>query len=113
MANSQGRGGRRGKSDLKPLGEMLGRSLGRGFLNFTAQKLRIFDIWAQVVGDEVAARTKPSMLYDGKLTVLVSGPAWLERYSYQKSDWLGRLNAELAQGAEVEEIILKVGQWES
>ncbi|MDR1920555.1 MAG: DUF721 domain-containing protein [Candidatus Adiutrix sp.] len=102
---------RRRKGELKPLSETLGQSLGRGYLNFTAQKLRVFDVWPQVVGETDAARTKPEMLHDGKLAVLVPGPAWLERFSYKKRDWLTRLNAELADGAVVEEIILKVGEF--
>ena len=102
---------KRPKSDLKPLSESLGRSLGRGFLNFTAQKLRVFEIWAQVVGPDDAARTRPEMLVDGRLTVSVPGPAWLDRYSYKKGEWLTKLNNELADQALVDEIILKIGDF--
>lgn len=99
------------KSQLTPLSESLGRSLSRGFLNFTAQKLRVFEVWPQVVGPEAAARTRPEMLHNGRLTVLVPGPAWLDRYTYEKSEWLGRLNRELADQALVEDIILKIGEF--
>ena len=102
---------KRSKSRLTPLSEALGRSLSRGFLNFTAQHLRVFDIWARVVGPEDAARTRPDLLHHGRLTVLVPGPAWLDRYSYKKGEWLVRLNNELDDQALVEEIILKVGEF--
>lgn len=101
---------KRRRSDLIPLSQSLGQSLGRGFLNFTAQKLRVFDIWPQIVGVEDAARTYPDELHNGHLTVLVPGPAWLDRFSYKKQDWLKRLNKELAEQAEVEEILLKIGE---
>jgi len=102
---------KRFKSQLTPLSESLGRSLGRGFLNFTAQKLRVFEVWPLVVGEPDAARTRPEMLHDGRLTVLVPGPAWMDRFSYKKAQWLERLNYELADQAVVEEIILKVGDF--
>lgn len=102
---------KRAKSSPTPLAESLGRSMGRGFINFTAQKLRVFEIWPQVVGEADNARTRPVLLYDGKLTVEVPGPAWLERFRYQKQAWLTRLNTELAEQALVEDIIFKVGEF--
>lgn len=102
---------KRSKSRLTPLSETLGQSLGRGFLNFTAQKLRVFEVWPLVVGEQDAARTRPEMLHDGRLTVLVPGPAWMDRFSYKKAQWLERLNNELDDQAVVEEIILKVGDF--
>ncbi len=102
---------KRFKSQLTPLSQTLGRAMTKGFLNFTAQKLRVFDLWAQVVGPDDAARTRPTVLQDGRLTVLVPGPAWLDRFSYKKGRWLEDLNRELADQALVEEIILKVGEF--
>ena len=102
---------KRHKGQLIPLSESLGRSLGRGFLNFTAQKLRVFEVWDQVVGETDKARTRPEVLHDGRLTVLVPGPAWLERFSYKKALWLEKLNNELADQAVVEDIIFKVGDF--
>jgi hypothetical protein len=96
---------------LTPLAETLGLSLSRGFLHFTARKLRVFEIWPQVVGPENAARVRASLIHNGRLTVLVPGPAWLDRFSYQKADWLRRLNLELAGQPVVEDIILKIGDF--
>ncbi len=101
---------KRAKSVPTPLSETLGRSMGKGFLNFTAQKLRVFEIWPQVVGPD-SARTRPVLLYDGKLTVEVPGPAWLERFRYKKQDWLQRLNAELAEQALIDDVIFKIGEF--
>ncbi len=102
---------RRPRSQLTPLSEALGKSLGRGHLNFVAQKLRIFELWPQIVGPEVAAKSKAQIIDGSTLTVLVPGPAYLNLFSYQKTGWLRRLNAELAGEAELSEIILKVGEF--
>lgn len=102
---------KRSRGQLTPLSESLGQSLSRGFLNFTAQKLRVYDIWPRVVGPDDAARTRPELFHDGRLTVAVPGPAWLDRFSYKKGAWLIRLNNELAEQALVEEIIFRVGEF--
>lgn len=102
---------KRAKSTPTPLAESLGRSMSRGFLNFTAQKLRVFEIWPQVVGPGYSPNTRPVLLYDGKLTVEVPGPAWMERFRYEKRHWLQRLNAELADQALVDDIIFKIGEF--
>ncbi|MDR1043625.1 MAG: DUF721 domain-containing protein [Candidatus Adiutrix sp.] len=102
---------KRGQSRLTPLSETLGRSLGRGYLNFMAQKLRVFEVWPRVVGPEDAARTRPVEIHHGRLTVLVPGPAWLDRFSYKKPQWLRLLNNELSNEALVEEIVLKIGEF--
>jgi len=102
---------KRGKSQLTPLSQTLGRAMTTGFLNFTAQKLRVFDLWPQVVGPEDAARTRPDVLHNGRLTVLVPGSIWLDHFSYKKGQWIEDLNRELADQALIDEIILKIGEF--
>jgi len=96
---------------LTPLSEIIGASLSRGFLHFTARKLRVFELWPRVVGPRDAARTKAHFLQGGRLVVLVPGPAWLDRFTYKKTDWLKCLNRELGEQAALEEIVLKVGEF--
>ena len=97
---------------LTPLSEIIGASLSRGFLHFTARRLRVFELWPRVVGSADAARTRARSLQGGRLIVLVPGPAWLDRFTYKKADWLRRLNQELGEEASLEEIILKVGDFQ-
>jgi predicted nucleic acid-binding Zn ribbon protein len=98
---------------LTPLSEIIGASLNRGFLHFTARKLRVFELWPRVVGSADADRTRAHLLQGGRLVVLVPGPAWLDRFTYKKADWLKRLNQELGGQAALEEIVLKVGDFQS
>jgi predicted nucleic acid-binding Zn ribbon protein len=97
---------------LTPLSEIIGSSLSRGFLHFTARKMRVFELWPRVVGSADAARTRAKSLQGGRLLVLVPGPAWLDRFTYKKAEWLKRLNTELGDQAALEEIILKVGDFQ-
>ena len=97
---------------LTPLSEIIGVSLSRGFLHFTARKLRVFELWPRVVGPADAARTRARFLQGSRLVVLVPGPAWLDRFSYKKADWLKRLNQELDAQAAIEEIVLKIGEFQ-
>jgi len=98
-------------SRLTPLSDIIGTSLSRGFLHFTARKLRVFELWPQVVGPADAARTRARFLQGGRLVVLVPGPAWLDRFTYKKTEWLERLNRELGEEAALEEIKLQVGDF--
>jgi predicted nucleic acid-binding Zn ribbon protein len=97
---------------LTPISEIIGASLSRGFLHFTARRLRVFELWPQVVGPADAARTRARFLRGGRLIVLGPGPAWLDRFTYKKADWLRGLNRELGDQAALEEIILKVGDFQ-
>jgi len=97
---------------LTPLSEIIGESLSRGFLHFTARKLRVFELWPRVVGSVDAAKARARFLQGGRLIVLVPGPAWLDRFTYKKADWLKRLNLELGEQAALEEIVLKVGDFQ-
>ncbi|MCL2029138.1 MAG: DUF721 domain-containing protein [Deltaproteobacteria bacterium] len=94
---------------LTPLSEIIGASLSRGFLHFTARRLRVFELWPQVAGPRDAARAKARFLEGGRLIVLVPGSAWLDRFTYKKADWLKRLNRELGPEAALEDIVLKIG----
>ena len=97
---------------LTPISEIIGASLSRGFLHFTARRLRVFELWPRVVGPMDAARTRARSLQGGRLIVLVPGPAWLDRFTYKKNEWLRGLNRELGEQAALEEIILKVGDFQ-
>ncbi len=102
---------KRPRSQLTPLSDSLGKALNTGFLNFTAQKLRVFDLWPQVVGPMASQRTRPKYLRDGLLVVEVPGPAWLANYRYLLPQWLKKLNLELGGGAVIDEIKLEVGEF--
>lgn len=69
----------------------------------------VFPLWAEVVGAELARRTEPLRIEEGKLFVRVDGSAWMQELQFLKHEIRERLNARA--GAElVREIFLVAGR---
>jgi len=63
------------------------------------RRLALFRIWADEVGDAVAAHAEPAALRDGVLSVRVHGAVWMQELQFAKEEIRTRLNRRL--GAEV------------
>jgi predicted nucleic acid-binding Zn ribbon protein len=59
----------------------------------------VFGRWAQIVGPELAAHTRPDGLADGELTVTADSTAWATQVRLLAAQLVRRLNAELGDGA--------------
>jgi predicted nucleic acid-binding Zn ribbon protein len=59
----------------------------------------VFGRWAQIVGPELAAHTKPEALADGELTVTADSTAWATQVRLLAGQLIHRLNTELGDGA--------------
>jgi predicted nucleic acid-binding Zn ribbon protein len=55
--------------------------------------------WAQIVGPDLAAHTRPDGLADGELTVTADSTAWATQVRLLAAQLVRRLNAELGDGA--------------
>jgi predicted nucleic acid-binding Zn ribbon protein len=55
--------------------------------------------WAQIVGTDLAAHTRPDRLTDGELTVTADSTAWATQLRLLAAQLVRRLNAELGAGA--------------
>lgn len=95
--------------DLTSISKIMDRSLKSGFLHFVSNRARLTKIWQETVGPDVAKKTNIRSLELGRMTVEVSGPAYLERYRYHLPKWQKRINIEFGDEI-VTEIILRVGQ---
>ena len=58
----------------------------------------VFSRWSELVGEQLAARTEPQGLRDGRLVVAVDDPAWASQVRYLVGDLLERLAAEVGPG---------------
>ena len=58
----------------------------------------VFGRWAQIVGADLAAHTKPESLRDGELTVVADSTAWATQLRLLAAQLVHRLNAELGTG---------------
>jgi predicted nucleic acid-binding Zn ribbon protein len=70
--------------------------------------LRIWRIWEETVGDEIARNARPAAVKGSTLLVHVSSSTWVHQLQFLKRDLISRLNAGLGQNR-VEDIKFKVG----
>jgi hypothetical protein len=73
------------------------------------QQYKALVIWNEVVGPQIAARTRPVRIRDDILEVNVDQPAWMQQLQLMKPKILARLNAEL-EGNKVRDLFLKRGR---
>jgi len=70
----------------------------RGWREATAMG-SVFGRWAEIVGPELAAHTRPDTLADRELTVTADSTAWATQVRLLAAQLVRRLNAELGDGA--------------
>jgi predicted nucleic acid-binding Zn ribbon protein len=58
--------------------------------------------WAEIVGPDLAAHTRPGSLDQGELTVTADSTAWATQLRLLAPQLVRRLNAELGDGAVVQ-----------
>jgi predicted nucleic acid-binding Zn ribbon protein len=67
----------------------------------------VFGRWEEIVGERVAAHTRPLSLRDGRLVVGVDDPAWATQVRFLEAEVLTRVAAVLGPG-EVSAIEVRV-----
>jgi predicted nucleic acid-binding Zn ribbon protein len=58
----------------------------------------VFGRWAEIVGQDLAAHTRPDSFDDGELAVTADSTAWATQVRLLAPTLVARLNAELGQG---------------
>ena len=90
-------------------GDLVDKML-KGFgLDERLQQYRALIIWEEVVGPQIAARTRPVRIREGVLEVNVDQPTWMQQLQLMKPKILAQLNAELGK-ASVKDLFLKRGK---
>ncbi len=64
----------------------------------------VFDHWAEAVGDEIAMRTKPSLIRDSVLWVKVTDSVWMQQLQLQKILLLERINRQIPGEEKISDI---------
>ncbi len=90
--------------------ELMRRLLDGHGLAEEVREHRLVTEWRALVGERIAARTRPGRVRDGVLMVRVSNSAWLNELSFFTDDLLERINARLGNPALVREIRLYLGR---
>ena len=90
-------------------GDLVDKML-KGFgLDERLQQYRALIIWEDVVGPQIAARTRPVRIREGVLEVNVDQPTWMQQLQLMKPKILAQLNAELGK-ASIKDLFLKRGK---
>lgn len=61
------------------------------------REARVWRVWGEVVGTQIASKSQPAAFRDGTLTVRVSGSAWMQQLSMMKQDIIRHLNEAVGE----------------
>lgn len=70
---------------------------------------KIWLVWDDAVGGQIAAKARPVSFRDGTLTVAVASAPWMQQLSFLKKQIIEQVNERLG-GEVVREIYLKAGR---
>ena len=96
------------KGGFDPLGALLGQVLGACRKNPDLALHRVWDIWDEALGPQIARNARPTAFKGRLLLVSVSSSAWLQQLRFQKAEMIARVNAALGD-ARVDDIKFKIG----
>ena len=88
-----------GAERVVPIGSAVSQLLRQRGLEEALVLGRVTDCWENVVGPEVARQVRPQVVRGGELVVTVNHPAWATELELAGSAVIGRLAAEIGEGA--------------
>ncbi|MGI9018763.1 MAG: DciA family protein [Euzebya sp.] len=85
--------GRPRRPDPQPLGRALDELVMRRRWAGRLDGARIFDVWDEVAGEEIAAHATPVRLHGGVLVVRAQDAGWATQLKYFTGELQGRANS--------------------
>lgn len=79
------------------LGDVLGSVLQQAGLEDQVKQMGVLELWADVVGEHIAAVTRARSVSEGALVVEVRSSGWLMELNMMKGDLLARVNRRMAE----------------
>ncbi len=98
-APGPGRRGRPRREDPQPLVSAIGGLLDTRGWQQQAAMGSVFGRWAEIVGHDLAAHTRPDSFADGELAVTADSTAWATQVRLLAAVLVKRLNTELGDGS--------------
>ena len=92
------RAGRGRREDPQPLGAAIEGLLDDQGWRTSAAVGSVFGRWEQIVGEALAAHTRPGGFTDGELLVIADSTAWATQVRLLRAQLIRRLNSELGSG---------------
>ncbi|RIL12353.1 MAG: hypothetical protein DCC75_00635 [Proteobacteria bacterium] len=90
--------------DPLAIDKVLERVLKRTGMDRDLARYRFVRHWEEIVGGEIAKRTRPECLRQGALVVRVSNSAWAQELSFHKEVIIKRLNKFLGEQDAVSDV---------
>ena len=87
-----------GPGEPKRVGESLDRVASSLGVPLASTLSGVFASWEELVGESLAAHTRPRSLRDGTLVVAVDEPAWATQLRWLEGDLVSRLTEVLGEG---------------
>ncbi len=97
-AGGASRAGRGRREDPQPLGVAIEGLLDDQGWRTSAAVGSVFGRWEQIVGEALAAHTRPGGFTDGELLVIADSTAWATQVRLLRAQLIRRLNSELGNG---------------
>ncbi len=85
--------GRPRRPDPQPIGRALDDLVMRRRWAGRLDGARIFDLWDEVAGEEIAAHASPVKLHGGVLVIAAHDPGWATQLRYFTADLQARANS--------------------
>ncbi|HTX53729.1 MAG TPA: DUF721 domain-containing protein [Candidatus Baltobacteraceae bacterium] len=92
------------------MGEAVAAALQKLGLENGVRQHEVWQVWAAVVGPQIARQAQPHTFSRGRLIVHVTDSVWLHQLRMMRHHILAALNAKL-QPLEIREIVLRVGEF--
>ena len=70
--------------------------------------IKIWQVWEEAVGAQIASKAYPAAIRDGVLTLRVKGSAWMQQLSLMKHDIISHLNSAIGEQV-VSDLLFKQG----
>lgn len=82
---------------ILPLRDVLGAALRAAGLAASEDLWRILDLWPEVAGDAIAARSRPCRLRRGELALAIPDAVWRQEISLMAPELTRKLNEKLGR----------------
>ena len=99
----------RRKREPDHIGALLQRWIRKNRLGDDLLRHTLRQRWPEVVGERLAARTRPETLYKGRLKVVVANSTWLNELTYMRQEIIDRITEVMGRPM-VRELDLKLGR---
>jgi predicted nucleic acid-binding Zn ribbon protein len=99
---------RRNNKTFTNLGDVLGKIIPQYRPATDQYLLRVWDLWEQAVGVDIAANARPAAVKSHTLLVHVSNSTWLHHLRFLEHDLMVQLNTALGR-EEIRNIKFKIG----